>query len=226
MNEGWATYWHSKLMTEKLLDASEVVDYADRASAITAPSGPMLNPYRLGVELLRDIEERWNKGRFGKAWEECEDSSVRRVWDTGAGLGKRKIFEVRRVYNDLTFIDEFMTEEFCRENRLFTFGFNEKNRRYEVESKQFQKIKLQLLLNLTNLGSPLIEVEDANYENMGQLLLRHLHEGIDLRLDWAQDTLANIYKIWKRPALIATILSESPTLLKFDGKEHTQIVTG
>jgi stage V sporulation protein R len=226
MNEGWATYWHSKLMTEKLLDASEVVDYADRASAITASSGPMLNPYKLGVELLRDIEERWDKGRFGKDWEECEDAAVRRVWDTGTGLGKQKLFEVRRVYNDIMFIDEFLTEEFCRENRLFTFGFNEKNRRYEIESKQFQKIKMHLLLSLTNLGNPIIEVEDANYENKGQLKLRHCHEGIDLRLDWAQDTLANIFKIWKRPVLIATILGDSPTLLKFDGKEQTQIVAG
>ena len=29
-------------------------------------SGGRLNPYKLGIELFRDIEERWNKGQFGK----------------------------------------------------------------------------------------------------------------------------------------------------------------
>ena len=29
-------------------------------------AGRPLNPYKLGVELFRDIEERWNTGRFGK----------------------------------------------------------------------------------------------------------------------------------------------------------------
>src|SRR3984957_9121927 len=51
MNEGWATYWHSKLMTQKVLDASEVVDYADHAAGVLATSKGQLNPYKLGVEL-------------------------------------------------------------------------------------------------------------------------------------------------------------------------------
>lgn len=55
MNEGWATYWHSKMMTEKILDASEIIDYADNASGVTATSGKQLNPYKLGVELYRSI---------------------------------------------------------------------------------------------------------------------------------------------------------------------------
>ncbi|MFH1434226.1 MAG: SpoVR family protein [Pseudomonadota bacterium] len=225
MNEGWATYWHSRLMTEKFLDASEVIDYADRASAITASGGLAINPYKLGVELLRDIEERWNKGRFGKDWDECQDSALKRSWDTGAGLGMKKIFDVRRIYNDVMFIDEFMTEEFCRAKKLFVFGYSERNKCYEIESKQFGEIKKQLLRNLTNLGSPAIEVVDANYENKGQLLLRHRHNGIDLRLDWAKDTLANTFKIWKRPVLISTVMDETPAMLKFDGKEHTQPAT-
>jgi len=225
LNEGWATYWHSKLMTEKLLSASEVIDYADRASSITASVGLYLNPYKLGLELLRDIEFRWDRGRFGKEWEECTDSERRTTWDTGAGLGKKKLFEVRSVYNDIMFIDEFLTEEFCRENKLFSFGYNEKTERYEIESREFTKIKNTLLMNLTNLGNPVIEVIDANFENKGELLLRHLHEGIDLRIDWAKDTLANIFKIWKRPVCISTIISGTPTILRYDGKEHTQTVT-
>ena len=113
MNEGWATYWHSKIMTEKALDASEIIDYADHHSGTLATSPGQLNPYKLGVELWRDIEDRWNKGRFGKEYDECDSFVERRHWDKRLGLGREKIFEVRKHYNDVTFIDEFLTLEFC-----------------------------------------------------------------------------------------------------------------
>src|SRR6185295_7242231 len=53
MNEGWASYWHSKLMTGGVCSASEIVDYADNNAAVMATSGGQLNPYKLGVELYR-----------------------------------------------------------------------------------------------------------------------------------------------------------------------------
>ena len=65
MNEGWASYWHSTIMTTKTLDPSELVDYADHHSGTMATQPGRLNPYKLGIELFRDIEERWNKGQFG-----------------------------------------------------------------------------------------------------------------------------------------------------------------
>src|SRR5690349_4057891 len=127
MNEGWATYWHSKIMTEKVAKASEIIDYADACSGILATAPGRLNPYKLGVELFRSIEDRWNKGRFGKEWEECDSMDVKRDWDRRLGLGRRKIFEVRKLYNDVTFIDEFFTLEFCIEQKFYTFGFSERS---------------------------------------------------------------------------------------------------
>ena len=73
MNEGWASYWHSTMMTTKLLDGSELVDYADHHSGTMATQPGRLNPYKLGIELLRDIEERWDKGRFGPEFDACDD---------------------------------------------------------------------------------------------------------------------------------------------------------
>ena len=49
MNEGWASYWHSTIMTEKALDASEVVDYAEHHSMTMGPSPSGLNPYKVGL---------------------------------------------------------------------------------------------------------------------------------------------------------------------------------
>ena len=47
----------------------------------------------------RDVEERWNKGKFGKQWDECDDQQARDDWDLQLNLGRSKIFEVRRLYN-------------------------------------------------------------------------------------------------------------------------------
>jgi len=222
MNEGWATYWHSKLMTEHICDASEIIDYADRCAGVLATSSGQLNPYKLGVELYRHIEERWDKGRFGKEWERCDELEARRAWDRRTGLGRQKIFEVRALYNDVTFIDEFLTPEFVVAQKLYAFGYSKRNSRYEIETRQFKEVKEKLLFQLTNAGNPVIEVIDANHENRGELLLRHSHQGTDLRLDWAGEVLESLHRVWKRPVGLRTILKEKETLLRYDGETHEQ----
>ncbi len=220
MNEGWATYWHSRLMTERILDASEIIDYADHAAGVLATSGGRLNPYKLGVELYRNIEERWNRGQFGKEWEECDDLEAKKNWNLRLGLGKKKLFEVRSLYNDVTFIDEFLTPDFVREQKLFSFGFSNRNERFEIESREFKAVKEKLLFQLTNGGNPFIYVDDANYDNRGELLLRHDHQGLDLRQDYAKEVMRSLQRVWKRPVTVQTVAEGKPVLLRYDGKEH------
>jgi stage V sporulation protein R len=221
MNEGWATYWHSRLMTEKICDASEIIDYAENAAGVLATSGGRLNPYKLGVELYRSIEERWDRGQFGKEWEECDDLEAKKNWNLRTGLGKKKLFEVRALYNDVTFIDEFLTADFCRDHKLFSFGWSNRNERYEIESREFKQVKEKLLFQLTNAGNPFIYVEEGNFENKGELLLKHDHQGLDLRADYAREVLRSLVRIWKRPVNVLTTMEGKPTMLRYDGKEHT-----
>jgi len=222
MNEGWATYWHSKLMTEKVLNASEIIDYADAASGVLATAPGRLNPYKLGVELYRNIEERWNKGQFGKEWSECDSMDEKRDWDRRLGLGREKIFEVRKLYNDVTFIDEFFTLEFCVEQKFYSFGFSDRTGNWEIMSREFKKVKDQMLRMLTNRGQPFIYVEDGNFENRSELLLRHAHEGIDLDMAQARDTLLNLYKVWTRPVSILTKIEGKGKILRCDGDNITE----
>ncbi len=63
----------SKLMTTQILNDSEIIDFADHHSGTMAMAPNGYNPYKVGIELMRDIEERWNKGQFGREWEECDD---------------------------------------------------------------------------------------------------------------------------------------------------------
>lgn len=220
MNEGWAAYWHSKIMTEKALKASEIIDYADANAAILATAPGQLNPYKLGVELFRHIEDRWNKGRFGKEWNECDDMAAKKNWDRRLGLGRRKIFEVRKLYSDITFIDEFFTPEFCAEQKFYAFGWNDRAGHWEIETREFKKVKERLLFSLTNRGQPFIYVQDGNFENRAELLLKHRHEGVDLKLDHARDTLEALFRVWKRPVNLLTKIDGKGKILRFDGRDH------
>ena len=90
VNEGWATYWHSKLLTGGLLEDSEIIEFSECHAGATADSGSGLNPYKLGLELLRHAE------RAG------ED-----------------LFALRRQHNDLSFLDEYVDADFARSSTLF-----------------------------------------------------------------------------------------------------------
>ena len=129
MNEGWASFWHSRLLTGGVLDASEIVDFADCHSGATQQAPGRLNPYKLGIELFRHAE------RSG-----------------------RDIFALRRMHNDASFIDELVDETFCREQQLFVYGRNPRSGRLEVVDRDWRKVKADLLRDLAWGGLPQIEL--------------------------------------------------------------------
>ncbi len=214
------SYSHSKMMTERLLDASEVVDFAERHAGAMATQPGQINPYKLGMELFRDIEERWDKGQFGKEFEECDDRDVKRLWDTGLKQGREKVFEVRRIYNDVTFVDEFLTREFCERQKLYTYEFNPKTGRQEIASRDWRQVKDRLLRSLANGGQPIIEVLDANFRNRGEMVLGHRHDGQDLDLAQAKETLRHLFRLWNRPVHIETLVEGRRRRLSYDGETH------
>lgn len=222
MNEGWAVYWHTTLMTNHLLEPNELIDYADHHSGTVAAHPGQLNPYRLGFQLFQDIEDRWNRGAFGSEYENITDFNVKESWNKNLNLGREKIFEVRRVFNDVGFIDEFLTEDFARRHKLFTFAYNNRSEHYEIASRQFQQIKQKLLFQLTNFGQPLIDVINGNYQNRGELYLIHHHEGIDLDEPYLEAVLRNLHTIWGRPVHLQTAVTDQkskevlPTLFTHD----------
>ncbi|MCC7290813.1 MAG: SpoVR family protein [Phycisphaerales bacterium] len=232
MNEGWASYWHSTLMTRYILRDEEIVTYCDHHSGTLATSPGRLNPYKMGIELFRDIEHRWNTGRYGKEYDECDDMARRRAWGkdrapkeriVGRGSpGREKIFEVRHVHNDLTFIDEFLTPEFVEDQKLYQYRQDPATGRMVVVNRDFNKIKQQMLFMLTNHMQPYIYVADGNHSNRGELLLAHKHNGVDLDIKYAAETLKQIHVIWKRPVHIQARIDDAMMLFTFDGQQSSQ----
>lgn len=222
MNEGWATYWHSRIMTTRVLRDDELITYADHHSGTVAMPPGRINPYKIGLELFRDIEDRWNRGRFGKEYEECESIDERRKWDQALGLGRQKIFDVRRIYNDVMFIDEFMTPEFCQRHKLFHYRQDPATHRMVTVDREFEKIKTQLLFMLTNHGQPYIFVVDGNYANRGELYLAHKYNGVDLDIKYAVETLRNVQAVWRRPVHLQALINDEMVLFTHDGKQQQQ----
>lgn len=219
MNEGWATYWHTTIMTQKALTDSEVIDYADHHSGTVAMQPGGMNPYKIGVELFRDIEERWNKGQFGKEWDECDNIEERKKWNKNLGIGREKIFEVRRVYNDVMFLDAFLTEDFCRKHKLFLYDYDQRTGKYIISGRKFEDIKKRILFMMTNFGQPRISITDGNYSNRGELYLVHDHDGVDLKIDYASETLRNLSSLWRRPVNLESVVDGRKSLFSHDGKE-------
>ncbi len=232
MNEGWASYWHSTMMTNYILSDGELIDYCEHHAGTLATSPGRLNPYKLGIELLRDIERRWNTGRYGPEYDACDDMATRREWGkdkapvgrvVGRGSpGREKIFQVRALYNDVTFLDEFLTPEFVDEQNLYHYRQDPATGKMVVVNRDFKQIKQQLLFMLTNHGQPYIYVMDGNYANRGELFLAHRHTGADIEIKYAVETLKRIHKLWRRPVHLHACIDDEPILFSFDGEQPSQ----
>lgn len=228
MNEGWATYWHSKLMTQHFLEAREIVDYAEQHSGVVHMPPGGFNPYKIGVELFKDIERRWDRGQHGPAWERLEGIGARERYDDKSMKGREKIFHVRKVYNDISFIDEFLTPEFVERHRMYVYKRDGQTGEVRVVTRDFDRIKKALLHQLTNMGQPFIYVVDANYRNRGELYLAHRFTGVEIDLERANAVLHNLRLLWGRPVhLQARINDEMQVIIveDADGKPRRYKVT-
>jgi len=160
-----------------------------------------MNPYKLGFNLLCDIEERWDKGQFGNEWEACDNLRERENWDQKLGLGKEKVFEVVKYYNDINLINEFFTQEFCDKYEFFDWQ-KEENGEYVVVSKDAKQIKKKLIAKYTNRGLPDIRLADPNHLGRGIMLLEHQWEGRTLYKPYLHETLKSLNFIVNKPILL------------------------
>lgn len=396
MHEGWATLWEEEIMTEAgLISSGELTQFAEELAGVQRKHGG-LNPYRLGYEIWKDIKFRWDTGRHGKIWDECQHGSIKEHWEEfvvfktimekvdfgndefyrqwnefssfieelksgnlgypkeifirnqwtqeylipawlryqnreerwreifrmreemepleleaallskeleksfpndseeelrmkarrdvyersgktdlwlwtsddlkqeeGAltpllsfgeryknkkvnhssifipeewpewankcpdqvclGMGVEKIFEVRSTHDDLMFLEEFFTKDFCEEKQYFFYKAKKvwdyktytQRKRYVIESRSFRRIKKRLLYQYTNFYLPIIRVVDANYDNNGELYLVHEHQGVDLDF-WSkdgmymEDVLLRLFKIWggKKTVHLETVITQ------------------
>ena len=126
--------------------------------------------------------------------------------DVDYAAGWDRMFEVRESHNDVTFIDEFLTQEFVDAFDYFTYEYSHATEDYRATSTAAADVKKKLLLQFTNFGKPTIEVLDGNYRNRNELLLGHRYNGVALDLPQARRTLERTFDLWGRPVNLKTIV--------------------
>ncbi|CUO32757.1 MULTISPECIES: SpoVR family protein [Clostridium] len=170
MNEGWASYWHYNIL--KSLDLPEGLhfEFLKRHNDVVAPILGGLNPYYVGFKMFEDIERRY---------------------------GKDKIFEVRAMERDASFIRRYLTQELCEELNLLQYG--KKSFDYVIEEVSDEGGWKEIRDNLAftaGLGSiPYIRVTDLNTRDL-TLTLEHVYDGRELEATYAKETLKYVQQLW------------------------------
>jgi stage V sporulation protein R len=185
-------------------------------------------------ELERISRYMFDDARYGSIEEALAGVEYTVGWD--------RMREIRESHNDVTFLDEFLTQEFVDDNEYFTYEYMQASDDYRVTSTDYRDVKKKLMLQFTNFGKPTVVVADGNYNNRNELLLDHQYNGVIMDIDQAKDTLERVFELWGRPVNLRTIVKEfdehdvevarrrdsepEPTergrLVRFDGMEFTE----
>jgi stage V sporulation protein R len=211
MNEGWASYWHARIMRELDLDDQEHLEFAELHSGVVSPQKGQLNPYYLGYKIYEDIERRWNN----------PSDEERNTFGRKGNEGREKIFEVREIDNDVSFLRNYLTEELCEELDLFVYELVEEEE-WTISEKRWERVRDQLVANMTNFGFPYLQVEDGDYNGNRELYLKHSYEGTELDLRYARKALEHVYTMWGRAVHLETMVDGEPTVMHYNGEEHQE----
>ncbi len=209
MNEGWAGFWHRRIMQrlleEHLIAQEEYAAYLVWDSRVFANHPLGFNPYLIGRAIWQSIEDRWNKGKFGDEWEQCRDAYDKEHWDKKLGLGHQKLFEVREKYSDRFFIEHFLTQEIIDDLKLYIYGYDPDTNEIDVLEDDWEVIKGMLVMLYTNFGIPYMEVADDDLlRTKGILVLKHFFGGLALDEEYSKKTLEHIFFLWQRPVFLKT----------------------
>jgi len=210
MNEGWATYWHLRIMREIDLNEMETIEFAKMHSGIIQTSRTRINPYAIGLKIFEDIEKRWDnptaeeKERYGRS----------------GGEGKQKIFEVRATENDISFLRNYLTKELIEEMDLYLY--KKVGNEWKIVEKDWEKVRDGLVSSLTNGGYPYITVQDGDYNKRGELYLKHHYEGVELDVYYVEKTIPYLYNLWGHPIHLETVLDNRSVLFSFNGEKSSK----
>ncbi|WP_412676378.1 SpoVR family protein [Bacillus altitudinis] len=205
MNEGWASYWHQRIMRELDLDSSESIEFAKLNAGVVQPSKTGINPYYLGLKIFEDIEERYDHP--------CEELKKAGVTE---GSGRSKMFEVREIESDISFIRNYLTKDLVMREDLYLF--QKQGRDYKVIDKEWKAVRDQLVSMRVNGGFPYLTVIDGDYLKNNELYIKHWYEGIELDLKYLEKVLPYLYQLWGRSVHIESVLEGKEVMFSYDGK--------
>ncbi|CAH0239784.1 SpoVR family protein [Peribacillus sp. NPDC101481] len=205
MNEGWASYWHQRIIRELDLSSGEAIEFAKLNAGVVQPSRTSINPYYLGLKVLEDIEERYDNPT-----EEMIRLGVK------PGSGREKMFEVREIESDISFLRNYLTKDLVMREDMYLFQKQGKD--YKIVDKAWEHVRDQLVSMRVNGGFPYITVNDGDFMRNGELYLKHWYEDIELDLKYLEKVMPYIYQLWGRPVHMESVMEGKEVLFSYDGK--------
>ncbi|WP_315080992.1 SpoVR family protein [uncultured Clostridium sp.] len=178
MNEGWASYTHYNILKELNLPDGLHFEFLKRHNDVIAPIVGGLNPYYVGFKIFEDLDKKY---------------------------GKEKIFEVREIERDSSFLRRYLTRELCEELNLFEYN----KRTFDIVVEEvsdedgWKAIRDNLSYTCGIGGIPYIRVIDLNTKDY-TLTLEHVFDGRELELNYAKKTLKYIQELWGKKVKLIT----------------------
>jgi stage V sporulation protein R len=205
MNEGWASYWHKKIVESLALDQGLHLEFIIRHNQVLRPIPGQINPYHLGFKIWEDLYRRHDQPTAEEI----------KKYGAPAKGGTEKIFEAREVERDTSFLRRYLTEELMREMDMFEYEARGDELVVDKVSDEegWRPVKEMLIKSVGTGSIPVIKVEDADYGQARTLYLKHAHDGRDLQLEHAEKTLGFLYRLWGHECVLETTLQGKRSLL-------------
>jgi len=210
MNEGWASYWHKRILDSLELPQDLHLELLVRHNQVVRPFPGGLNPYHLGYKVWEDIKRRY------------DDPTPEEAAALGPNRprGDAMIFEVREADRDVSFLRRHLTRELIRELNLFEYQARGDDLVVTRvgDDDGWQAVKETLLRSVGMGGIPVLQVVDSDFGGNRTLCLVHDHDGRDLHLESAEKSLAYVYRLWQREVVLETQVGGKRSLLTYNDR--------
>jgi len=188
MNEGWASYWHARLLREadflpQPLYLSAIKAHSDvvRPFASGKEAALAINPYHLGFTIWERIVERH---------------------------GLARAMEVRRDEDDFGFIRNYLDQELAAQAGLFVYR-EKRDAEIQVASRDVEAVREAILAPKFNYGAPRVAVTELRADGSLELFHDHASDGRGLDAARARKVLEYVRRVWRRPVKLRTVNERS-----------------
>ena len=216
MNEGWASFWHYRILNALNLDPGLQFEFMKRHNQVIRPLRGGMNPYHLGYRIFENIFKRW----------ETPSQEERREYGRPGAQGIEKIFQVREADRDASFLRQYLTEELMRDLDLFRHEKKGTDRVIShVSTPEDWKTVKETLLKAVGLGSiPVIRIVEVKTQGTQEMIMRHEYDGRELDAEYADRTLRYVQQLWGRKVVLETRMGGECCRMSCDGKgEKTEV---
>jgi len=191
MNEGWASYWHARLLREAdfvpqqaYLDAIKCHSDVVRPVAAEQQVALSINPYHLGFAM----------------WEKIVESE-----------GLEAARHIMEQDDDFGFVRNHLTRELAEELGLFRYSARSDGQ-IKILEPELTSLHEALLAPKYNFGAPTVTATKVRNDGTLELVHDTTIDGRGLDLERSRKVLDYLQKVWRRPIMLTTVNQAGSTL--------------